>query len=193
MSSFRLNAALSRPRSRLLGLLPAVVLVLVPTDASAQHVQLELHSTLFTEGPEKEQLAKAFGGAIKGGYRWGNFGLFGQVEQNIFYAGLVNSTEEQTYAVLNVGGGTELLFAGGHARTSFAMGASILDQTTGRDQAGATGIFLDLRPIGLRFKVNEHLWLNVDPLSGALLIPELGGIPLVDLQFRTTIIAEWVP
>ena len=54
------------------------------------------------------------------------------------------------------------------------------------DSAGGVGMFLDLRPIGIKWDVKRHFRLGLDPLSFAMVAPVLDGIPLVQIQYRTT-------
>jgi hypothetical protein len=58
------------------------------------------------------------------------------------------------------------------------------------DSAGSLGFFVDLRPLGLRFAVGSGLLFGIDPLSFTLLMPELSGIPLVELEYRTAVYLE---
>lgn len=145
---------------------------------------LELHFSILTDLSDRSTIVPRFGYAFKGGYRWGRWGAFLQFEHNLWIA-----TELDTEVVLgayNIGVGGEVSYFDGRARTSLAVGASILGFDTQLDDAGEVGLFLDLRPIGVRWKVRQHLRLGLDPLGFAVIGPALDGIPLVELQYRTT-------
>jgi hypothetical protein len=144
----------------------------------------ELHYSILTDLSERSTLAPAFGYALKGGYRWGRWGIFAQFEQNMWVA-----TELDTEVVLgafNIGVGAEVSYFNGHARTSLAFGPSVLAFDTALDEAGNVGIFLDIRPIGVKWDIKEHFRLGLDPLSYAMVAPVLDGIPLVQIEYRTT-------
>jgi hypothetical protein len=98
--------------------------------------------------------------------------------------------KRQIAMATNIGFGGEYLAAGGLLRTSLAFGPSILTIPTSVDSGASVGFFVDLRPLGLRFDLGAGWLFGVDPLSLTLLMPELSGIPLVELEFRTSAYLE---
>ena len=75
-------------------------------------------------------------------------------------------------------------------RTSLALGTSILAFDTVLDDAGEVGLFIDFRPVGLRWAVHRLLAVGLDPISFAVVAPALGGIPLIYTQYRTELYLE---
>jgi hypothetical protein len=53
--------------------------------------------------------------------------------------------------------------------------------------------FLDFRPVGVRWRVGPKVTLGLEPLHFALVAPVLTGIPLLDVQYRTTVYLELGP
>lgn len=145
----------------------------------------ELHYSILTDLSERSTLAPTFGYALKGGYRWGRWGIFGQFEHNMWLATELN--KEVVLGAFNVGIGAEVSYFNGRARTSLAFGPSILAFDTAIDEAGNVGIFLDIRPIGVKWDIKDHFRIGLDPLSYAMVAPVLDGIPLVQIEYRTTL------
>ncbi len=146
---------------------------------------VEGHFSLFSDITNETILAGTFGYAIRGGYRWSGWGVFGQIEHNMW--GTPNQNEETVVrGAVNIGVGAEYTYAEGFMSTSLVLGPSVLAFNTLLDRAGTTGLFVHLRPAGFRWNVHEHLTLVLDPLSFAFVAPVLGGIPLIYTQYRTT-------
>ena len=135
-------------------------------------------------------MSDSFGYDVKAGWRWKTLGVFFVFEQNMW----VTSQFELgvTQGVANLGLGLEVNYLGGYARTSVAIGPSILLFDTVIDEAGNTGFFLDVRPIGMRWPINRFFAITLDPMSFAIVAPALDRIPLVMIQFRTTLGFEFV-
>jgi hypothetical protein len=149
---------------------------------------LEGHVSLLSDAANWSLLAGTFGYAGRGGYRWNSWGLFAQIEHNMWLA-----TEMETEVVqgaVNIGVGADFTYADGFVRTSLAIGPSILAFDTVLDDAGTTGLFIDFRPVGLRWAPHEHLVIGLDPISFALVAPVLDGIPLIYTQYRTELYLE---
>ena len=132
---------------------------------------------------------RAFGFSAKGGHRWRDKAIFVTLEGAFWRSPLVEGGSELVMAT-NVGVGGEILSAGGILRTSLAFGSSILTIPPKVDEAGKVGIFLDLRPIGCRFRLSPAIVLGVDPLSFHLSVPVLTGIPLIEIEYRTSVYVE---
>jgi hypothetical protein len=132
---------------------------------------------------------RAFGFSGKGGHRWRDKAVFVTLEGAFWRSPLVEGGSELVMAT-NLGVGGEILSAGGMLRTSLAFGPSILTIPPKVDEAGKVGIFLDFRPIGGRFRLSPALVLGVDPLSFHLSVPVLTGIPLIEIEYRTSVYVE---
>lgn len=155
---------------------------------------LEGHASLLSDIADWSNVAVTFGYAIKGGYRWSeSWGVFLQFEQNLWLA--TEYKKEVVNGAYNIGVGAEYIYADGFCRTSFAMGPSVLAFDTSLDEAGETGMFIDFRPVGLRWEPlkpeNKQLTIGLDPLSFAVVMPVLDGIPLVRIEYRSTLYVEW--
>lgn len=158
-------------------------------DLTGPYAQFEGHLSLLSDLVGRSLLAGTFGYAGRGGWRFGPWGVFVQVEHNLW----VTSELEQDVVTgaLNVGVGGELVYADGFVRTSLALGPSVLVFDTALDEAGSTGVFLDLRPVGLRWALDPQWTLGFDPLGFSLVAPVLEGIPLVQVTYRTGLYLEW--
>jgi len=94
---------------------------------------------------------------------------------------------------LGGGLGGEFRLADGFLRTSLAVGPSVLLFDTLLDRAGRVGLFVDVRPVGLRWKLNDRFTLGLDPFHLVLLAPVLTQIPLVRVQYRLSLSLEFLP
>ena len=163
---------------------------LAPKDAWFVHG--EGHLSVFTDLADRSLIAGTFGYGLRGGRRWANgWGAFLHLEQDLWLT--TELDKEVTQGAYNVGPGGELVFAGGRVRTALALGLSILAFDTALDPAGNVGLFLDARPLGVRWAVGEQLTLGLDPIGFALVAPALGGIPLVRVEYRSGLYLEWTP
>lgn len=151
-------------------------------------VQLEVSGSLLTDAANKALLAGNFGYGLRGGYRWGGWGLMLHFEQSFWLTTEQNS--EVVQGAFNIGLGGEVTYARGFVRTSLTMGPSILAFDTALDDAGTTGFYFDLRPAGLRWAVHDYIALGLDPIHFTVVAPVLGGIPLIQVQYRTSFYVE---
>ncbi|HEX6244885.1 MAG TPA: hypothetical protein VFZ61_28390 [Polyangiales bacterium] len=154
-------------------------------------VGISLHASLLSDIRGLSNLLPTFGYGVRVGRRWDGLGGFLQLEHNLWWA--TESKQGLNLGALNAGLGFDAVYANGKVETSVAAGPSILLQSTPLDRAGHTGLFLELRPVGLRWKADEHVGFTFDPLSLAVVAPVLGGIPLIHIQYRTTGGAEILP
>jgi hypothetical protein len=156
------------------------------------YAQGEINAALFAQTDDSNSpafIARAFGFSGRGGHRWHDKALFVSLEAQ-FWSSPALDSKRQIAMAINLGIGAEILSAGGLLRTSLAFGPSLLTIPTDVDSAGSLGFFVDLRPLGLRFAVGSGLLFGIDPLSFTLLMPELSGIPLVELEYRTAVYLE---
>lgn len=135
------------------------------------------------------RVARSQGMAVRSGYRWGDYSLFGSLEANSWRSPRLEGDDDFAMA-LNLGVGAERLSYQGFVRTSIALGPSMLVIPTDMDEGGETGFFVDLRPLGLRWRLLANLVVGLDPLSFSLLVPVLSRVPLVEVQYRTSIYCE---
>ncbi|HNU68819.1 MAG TPA: hypothetical protein PKG82_06675 [Myxococcota bacterium] len=153
-------------------------------------VVVDVHASLLSDAEDRKPLGDSFGYAVKAGWRFGRLGVFASFEHNLWIRSELKSGVSA--GVANIGIGLEVNYLHGYARTSLAIGPSVLLFDTGIDQAGSTGFFMDLRPIGLRWPITRFFALTLDPISFALVAPALDRVPLVTVQFRTTVGFEFV-
>lgn len=158
-----------------------------PTGAFAQ---VELHFSALNDAPERSFLNGAFGWGLRGGYRYRGWGAFAFFEHDLWLASEMGMNVVN--GVFNYGVGLDLVHGGGYVRSSLAFGLSTLAYDTALDKAGTTGIFVDLHPLGLRYAVHRRVVIGFDPLTFTMVAPQLSGIPLVRIEYRTTLYAEAV-
>jgi hypothetical protein len=136
------------------------------------------------------RLGRTFAAGVGAGRRWGRWDAFVEGEVNGWSSTRPDGSHDHALAVdLGVGGGVS--YAGGFLRTSLAAGVSILGIPTDVDSAGSTGVYVDLRPVGYRWPLARAWVVGVQPLSLTVAMPVLTGIPLIELQFRTSLTVEY--
>jgi hypothetical protein len=92
--------------------------------------------------------------------------------------------------IFDVGVGARFDYGGGRLRSSVAAGGTVLAIPADIDPVGTFGVFADLRPLAYAWPLGHGLRLGVVPLSLTLAVPVLTGIPLMSIQYRTTLFAE---
>lgn len=174
----------------------AIALLLAPQGAARAvemgpaFVQVEGHASFLSDVRDEAVLSSTFGYGVRGGYRFGRWGVFAHIEQNMWLA--LEQGDQVVDGALNFGLGAEFIYADGFVRTSVVLGPSVLLFDTTLDDAGATGLYAELRPAGLRWALQDWLFLSLDPLTFALVMPVLDGIPLVRIEYRTVLATEFV-
>lgn len=164
-------------------------LVVVP-GADQLYAAPDVHLAVLGEAENAAKFARVFGMGLQVGQRWGAWGAFGRVELSGWQSPTLQEQSELQGAV-NVGLGVDLLSVGGRVQTSLVLGPSVLLRgTEGLDSAGEVGVFGELRPAGLRFDLDPMV-LSFHPISCAIVVPVLSGIPLVEIQFRTSLSVEF--
>ena len=92
--------------------------------------------------------------------------------------------------IFDLGLGARLDHGAGRLRSSVAAGATLLAVPTDVDEAGTFGAFVDVRPLAYVWPVGDGTRVGLVPLSLTLALPVLTGIPLISIQYRTTIFLE---
>ncbi|MDH5671974.1 MAG: hypothetical protein OEZ06_07470 [Myxococcales bacterium] len=151
-------------------------------------VQGELHLSVLSDLADRSALAGSFGYAARFGPRWANWGIFAHVEHDLWLATEFES--DVVAGAVNLAIGGEHLYYGRGVRTSLALGASILAYDAALDKAGNVGLFVDFRPVGLRFPLTHALSLGLDPLTLTIVAPVLTGVALVQVEYRTAVYLE---
>ncbi|MFL5304984.1 MAG: hypothetical protein ACJ8F1_07210 [Polyangia bacterium] len=131
--------------------------------------------------------AQALGLSVDRGFR--QLHLFARAEANAWRDRRDDGTDDFVLT-LDLGVGARFDYGGGRLRSSLALGATLLALPGDVDTAGTVGAFVDVRPLGFAWPLAPGVRLGVLPLSLMLAIPVPTGIPLVSIQYRTTIFAE---
>lgn len=151
-------------------------------------LNLESHFSALSNQTDASVAQVTLGYGLRAGYRFEGWGAFGLIEQNGWL-----STELNTglvSGVLNVGVGAEYFFLGGHLRSLAAVGPSILLYDTEVHKAGTTGIFVDIRPLGLRWPLNGQFSLGADLLHWTVVAPVIDDPGLMLLEYRMSVYLE---
>jgi hypothetical protein len=136
------------------------------------------------------RVGRAVAAGLAAGRRWGAFDTFVVGEANGWTSSRPDGSHDLALAV-NLGLGAGASYAGGFLRTSLAGGVSWLAVPTDVDSAGSAGVFVGLYPVGYRWPLSRSWVLGVQPLSLTVVMPVLTGIPLIEIQFRTSLAVEY--
>ncbi|MCP4133071.1 MAG: hypothetical protein GY754_19045 [bacterium] len=152
-------------------------------DSSGLFLLVQLGCPLTNNITNNDNIFYASDFILKGAYRFGSWGLFALAEFNMWKK--LEYDEEEIQAACNLGIGAEFIYFEGRGVSSLGAGPAIKITDNVLKEAGEVGFFIDLRPVGIRFKLNESIFLNFDPLTLNIEAPVLSGIPLVVLEFRS--------
>jgi len=94
------------------------------------------------------------------------------------------------YGAINSGIGFSYYYFEDNVYSSVVLGLSTLAEDTVLHKKGKTGLFFELRPITFRWKISKYFFINLDPVSFALLKPVMGDIPLTMKEYRTVFSVE---
>ena len=136
-------------------------------------------------------MARSYALGVRGGVRWGPWGGFIQIEPAYWLVATPDG-ESELQGAINMGVGGEFLYADGLIRTALSTGPSFLVTSSEVDRPGSRGVYFELRPAGLRWQIHPHFVLGFDPIILSMMVPVLEGIPLIELEYRTVLIGEYV-
>jgi len=153
-------------------------------------VAVEGHFSVLADAPERSFINVTSGYAVRGGYRFGRWGLLAQVERNYWLP--TELSNDLKPGALNIGLGVEWFALHDRVRVGITAGPSFLWFDTAFDQKGTVGLFVDLRPAGLRWPLPHQVALVFDPLSFAVVAPVLGDPGILQLEYRTLLGVEIV-
>ena len=155
------------------------------------YVSISIHLSFLSDVRNRSNILPTFGYGVDVGHRWNDKAFFVHIEHNLWMRTEIR--KGVALGALSIAPGFDVIYGDGFVHTSIAVGTSILLFDTPLDKAGSVGGFLDLKPVGLRWKGNDHVALQLDPLSFAVVAPVLGGIPLIQLEYRTSFTTEVIP
>lgn len=150
--------------------------------------QMDANVALLNGITGRNMLPNELGYGARLGHRWERWGVFGQLTHNLWVPNREGWTVKP--GVLNAGVGVERLFFDRRVRVSLAAGTSTLLFETVLDDAGTTGFFIDARPMGLRWKVYDRLWIEWDPITFSLSEPVIEEPTLDQTEFKTVFAVE---
>ncbi len=151
--------------------------------------QVDLASTLLSRPKGSLQLARAQALGVAISRQSGDLRLFLRAEANGWRDPRDDGSHDFTLTA-NIGLGLDFSYAGGRLRSGLAAGTSLLLVPDDVDQAPQAGLFVDLRPLAILWPLAPDLHIGLVPLSLVVALPVLTGIPLVCLQYRTTVLLE---
>lgn len=163
-----------------------------PTDPPRLSIALEGHAAALDDRVDAAILAPAFGYGVRVGWRIDRWRVGLHVDRDHWVS--VEYGTQVDAGVLDIAAFGEALFFDDYVRVGLAIGTSTLMFDTLLHDSGTTGLFVEARPIGLRFPLYDHLWLVLDPLTGTVVMPAIepdDRLPtLRKVQHRTLLALE---
>lgn len=147
------------------------------------------HISLLSDRLTVSTLNIRFGYGVNVGARRGAWGVYGHIEQNLYAETEFAFTARA--GTLNIAVGGERFFFRERLRMAAAIGVSVLLSDLALDSAGSVGLFLQLKPAGIRFARRSQVVVQLDLLSVTIAAPVLASPSVIDLQYRTTLAIEW--
>ena len=193
---FQVDDLLLRVRYVLISILGILTLISTPLyaqviGADRSFLKIDLGLSILGETGNRENLARSYALGVRGGLRWGSWGGFLQIEPAYWLVAKPDG-DSALQGAINLGLGGEYLYADGLIRTALSAGPSFLVTSSEIDTLGSRGFYFELRPAGLRWQINTHFVLGFDPIILSIMVPVLEGIPLIELEYRTVVIGEYV-
>ena len=152
--------------------------------------QADTSVSMVSEQSGEPHLMRAFAGAARVHYQGERWGLGVANEANVFRVRDIQGDWDVMVAAL-YGLDVSVLSADGYVRSMVSAGVAVLLEGTDIDEPGEVGFYVDMRPVTFRFQIRPDLLLAFSPISGAIVVPDPGGIPIVDAQFRTNLTVEF--
>lgn len=177
---------------KILGFLAFATLTFSSLVASAEPwVEARSGISIFGQAAVGTPAPGTFSYAGSAGYDFGSFRLGGIVEHNIWVVENVSDPDTFFDSVLNIGVLVGYSYFDDFAMTSLAVGTSTLLFPTVATDAGTTGVFVKLDPVGLRFDLTPEFVLTLRPLNFEAMVPVLNAIPLYRLAYSTNVGLEY--
>ena len=154
-------------------------------------VQPEVGLSIVSEERGEPGFLRTFGGGVRAHRQTGRWGWGGGAELNVFKTRTLTGGPDWMAAAL-IGLDGSVLSGDGYVRSMVSAGMAVLFEGSDIDEPGSIGFFVETRPVVFRFKVRDTMILALCPLSGAFLVPQPAGIPLVDVQYRTNLTVEFL-
>ena len=117
------------------------------------------------------------------GVRFGDYGVFGEVGRDLWI--VTESGLGVEAGVLNIAVGADMLYFGA-MRASVSVGVAVLLEEQPFHSVGHTGLFVEIRPTGIRWEMSDAWTFQIDPLTFAVEAPCAGraiacrcGVPLL--------------
>lgn len=156
--------------------------------AAADHsafVQVEGATSVLTEwaGGDLTPSTAAYGATI--GYHWDTLELAALVDHTYWLADGVTRSGGFADTVLNAAVEGAFTSFRDRARHALAVGTSTMLFATPEAPRGHTGLFVEVKPVGLRLGLGAGWRVELEPLNFAIMAPVLDGIPLVNVAYRT--------
>jgi len=131
----------------------------------------------------------SLGYATRLGYRWGMVDVFVQVGHDVWFDS--DLSQRGTPSVLNVGLGLGVVYFDGRVRSAIAFGSSTMLFDDVIEDAGTTGLFVEIRPASIRWPVYGWLTIELHPLALLVEVPSTEHIPVIRASFVTVLALEW--
>lgn len=169
-------------------------LLLWPALASAQqddgglYGQLDGTVALLSDTPERSFFTPGLGYNVRIGWRGDTLGAFAQAGQATWFGTALDAIYEP--GVFNAGLGVEARYLDGRARSSLAGGTSTLLFDTALDEAGSTGWFASLRPIGMRWLLSERFAMEFAPITFNVMQPVTTAPRLTRVEYQAVLALE---
>ncbi|MEM9188336.1 MAG: hypothetical protein AAGF12_04135 [Myxococcota bacterium] len=160
----------------------------------------QLHAAVLSDIVDGSSTDIAFGAAATFGRRWpeSQLGVYVQLDNSWWSEPFLASDESDDVfetdiqTSVNLAVGVEYLFWENQVRMSLSAGPTFLLLETVVDSPGTVGMWFDIRPMGIRLPLTDAIWLAVDPLTFTILLPDLSGIPLILIHYRTALSVEFI-
>jgi hypothetical protein len=169
--------------------LAAVALALLPCEGAADGTRWfassEADLAFLGQIASGEPALGAAAYRVAAGFRHGPLDVFFSVEHGFWRGG--EGSRGLSVQALGVGVGFGASYFGGRLRSEIAAGPSILLTRSQLDEAGTTGLFVDVRPAGYRWRFCRRGGVSVYPLTLPFVAPVIEGTPLVYVSYRTVL------